>query len=133
MFSFVLVRSHRGGLQGLLLTCNNSRGQGIPFLPNQTPGPSHGNGRTWRQNTPNGRSNLLFHEAFGWLLGDMEMSVRGGIERKFHRAGFDKSTRFVVTLCSLLNFSLLLIYNAESAHQIYIISFLFFVSEIGER
>ena len=43
LFSFVSVRSHRGGLQGLLLTWNNSRGYGFPPLPNLTPGSSPGN------------------------------------------------------------------------------------------
>ena len=33
LFCFVSVRSHRGGQQGLLLTCNNSRGYGFPLLP----------------------------------------------------------------------------------------------------
>lgn len=43
LFSFVSVRSHRGGWQGLLLTCNNSRGYGFPPLPKLTPGSSPGN------------------------------------------------------------------------------------------
>lgn len=40
-----LSQSHRWGRQGLLLTCNNSRGYGFPPLTNLTPGSSPRNSK----------------------------------------------------------------------------------------
>lgn len=104
---FLCLRSHRGGLQGLLLTCNNSRGYGFPPLPNLAPGSWL---LPWKQNIPNRTSNLL-----GWLLGE-HGNVCQRKERKetlerwlWPESPLGSWWPFV----SLLNFSLLLIYIAE--------------------
>lgn len=91
LFSLVSVKNHRGGLQGLLLTCNNSRGYGLPPLPNMTPGSSPGNGKSGDTTHPTGGVICSSMKLSVGYLGNIKMSLRGRIKRKFCRAGFDKS------------------------------------------
>ena len=104
-----LSQKPQGKGQGLLLTCNNSRGYGFPPLSNLTPGSSPGN-RVKLEIEQTGQAIYYFMKLAVGYVGNMEIYV-GRNKRKFCRVDFDKKVHKVpVTLCFLLNISFLLIH-----------------------